>query len=80
MEELQYMVPAVAVVVITGEVPECQEAAVVMAAAAADHPMQIRRLHQPLPIREETTTPTVIVQFPGQVQDVDPLYFQLRLR
>jgi len=72
MEALQYMVPGVAVVVITGEVPECQEAAVVMAAAEADHPMQIRRLHQPLPILEEITTPTVIVQLLGQVQVADP--------
>ena len=43
MEELQYMVQAVVVVDITEEVPECLEAAVVMAAAAVARPMRIKQ-------------------------------------
>jgi hypothetical protein len=65
------------VVVDTMEVAQvCRVVEGVTAAAAADLLMLIKRLHQPLPIREETTTPTVIVQLLGPVQDVALHCFQ----
>jgi hypothetical protein len=73
------MVPAVAVVDITGEVPECLEVAVVMAAAAAVHPMRIKPWLQRSRIPEEITIPTDIVTFRGQDQDAVLHWCQLRL-
>jgi hypothetical protein len=54
----------------------CLVVEVVTAAAAADHLMRIKRLHQPSLIPVEIIIPTVIVQLLGPVQDVVPRYFQ----
>jgi hypothetical protein len=67
------MVPAVEAADFMVVAQVCRAVAVATAAAAADHPMQIKRLHQPLPIREEIIIPTVIAQLHGQSTRLDAL-------
>ena len=78
MVEHLFTVQVAVVVDIMEVVQVCLALEVVTAEVEAVRPMQIKQLHQPLPIQEETTLPMGIVQLLGQVQVVGLHCFRLQ--